>query len=137
MKKMIIAIAILTTILLFVTKSLYVQTEEFFIIIGSLSIISIIFNQKTDRVSAILGSSSIIGFLFCLVFGLIDLIADHFLYFLPTANEDGMPLSLAMIINQYNDDLIVGSLISMAWVSTISVLISWILTLTKKKNINL
>ncbi|GMB08368.1 hypothetical protein EDD69_1205 [Thermolongibacillus altinsuensis] len=134
MKKIIGLIVVITTILLFVTKSLYVEWAELFIIIGSLSVISIIFNKQQIRFSVILGSSAIIGFLFCLVFGLIDLIADHFMYFLPTGNEDGMPLTLGMKINEYSDDLFVASLISMISVLTISILASLILKFTTKNH---
>jgi hypothetical protein len=133
-KKIIGLIVVLTTILLFVTKSLYIEWAELFFIIGSLSVISIIFNKQQSRFSVILGSSSIIGFLFCLVFGLIDLIADHFVYFLPTGNEDGMPLTLGMKINEYSDDLFVASLISMIVVLTISILSSLILKFTSKNH---
>jgi hypothetical protein len=133
-KKIIGLIVVITTILLFVTKSLYVEWAELFIIIGSLSVISIIFNKQQIRFSVILGSSAIIGFLFCLVFGLIDLIADHFMYFLPTGNEDGMPLTLGMKINEYSDDLFVASLISMISVLTISILASLILKFTTKNH---
>jgi hypothetical protein len=133
-KKIIGLIVVITTILLFVTKSLYVEWAELFIIIGSLSVISIIFNKQQIRFSVILGSSAIIGFLFCLVFGLIDLIADHFMYFLPTGNEDGMPLTLGMKINEYSDDLFVASLISMISVLTISILASFILKFTTKNH---
>jgi hypothetical protein len=133
-KKIIGLIVVLTTILLFVTKSLYVEWAELFIIIGSLSVISIISNKQQSRFSVILGSSAIIGFLFCLVFGLIDLIADHFMYFLPTGNEDGMPLTLGMKINEYSDDLFVASLISMISVLTISILASLILKFTTKNH---
>lgn len=134
MKKIIGLFVVLTTILLFVTKSLYVERTELFIIIGSLSVISIIFNKQQSRFSVILGSSAIIGFLFCLVLGLIDLIADHTMYFLPTGNEDGMPLTLGMKINEYSDDLFVASLISMISVITISILASLILKLTTKNH---
>lgn len=132
MKKIIGLIVALTTTLLFVTKSLYVEGAELIIIIGSLAVISIIFNKKQSTFKVILGSSAIIGFLFCWTFGLIDLIADHFMYFLPTGNEDGVPLTLGMKINEYNDDLFVASVISMISVLIISILASLILKLTTK-----
>jgi hypothetical protein len=131
-KKIIGLIVSITIIFLFVTKSLYVEGAELIIIIGSLAVISIIFNQKQSRFSVILASSAAIGFLFCWIFGLIDLLADHFMYFLPTGNDDGMPLTLGMKINEYNDDLFVASLISMISVLVISFLISLILKLTAK-----
>jgi hypothetical protein len=130
--KMIGLIVSITIILLFVTKSIYVDGAELFIIIGSLAVISIIFNNQQSRFSVILGRSAAIGFLFCWIFGLIDLLADHFMYFLPTGNEDGMPLTLGMKINEYNDDLFVASLISMISVLIISFLASLILKLTTK-----
>lgn len=132
LKKIIGLISVLTTILLFITKSLYVEGAEFFIIIGSLVVISIIFNKQQSRFSVNFGRSAIIGFLFFWILGLIDLIVDHFMYFLPTGNEDGKPLTLGMKINEYNDDLFVTSLISMISVLIISMLASFLLKLTTK-----
>ena len=127
MKKIIALIVVITTILLFVTKSLYVEWIELFIIIGSLSVISAIFYlffKRHRRISSFLGSSAIIGFLFCWVFGLIDLIIDHFMYYLPTGYEDGRALSLSFKVQEYSDDLFVGSVITMISV----ILISFLLT---------
>jgi hypothetical protein len=56
------------------------------------------------------------------------------MYFLPTGNEDGMPLTLGMKINEYSDDLFVASLISMISVLTISILASLILKFTTKNH---
>ncbi|CAN7760090.1 hypothetical protein [Paenibacillus sp. LjRoot56] len=116
MKKITALIVVVTMILLFVTKSLYVEWTELFIIIGSLSFISILINLFSKRqrgISYILGSSALLGFLFFWVLSLIDLIADHFMYYLPTGNEDGQSLSLGFKIQEYNDDLFVGSVISL------------------------
>ncbi len=137
MKKIIALIVVLTTILLFVTKSLYVEWTELFIIIGSLSVISVIFNlfsNKQRGISSTLGSSAIIGFLFCWVLGLIDLIADHFMYYLPTGNEDGQPLALGFKIQEYSDDLFVGSVITMMSVILISFLLTTLFSKVIPKN---
>jgi hypothetical protein len=137
MKKIIGLIVVLTTVLLFVTKSLYVEGTELFIIIGSLSVITIMFNlflKQEIRYSAIAGISAFIGFLFFWVFGLIDLIVDHFMYYLPTGNEDGMALTLGMKIDEFSDDLFVASFISMISVLMISFLASLILKLITKSH---
>ncbi len=130
MKKILGSIVALTMVLLLVTKSLYVEWNEFFIIIGSLSVISIIFNvyvKQEIKYSAIVGISAFIGFLFFWVFGLFDLILDHFMYYLPKGNEDGMALTLGMKIDEFSDDLFVASSISMISVLIISLLVSLIL----------
>lgn len=141
MKKIIGSIVVLTMVLLFITKSLYVEWTELFIIIGSLSVITITFNlflKQEIGYSAILGISAFIGFLFCWVFGLIDLIVDHFMYYLPTGSEDGMALTLGMKINEFSDDLLVASFISMISVLTISFFASLILKLiTKSHKVNI
>ncbi|MEH7379169.1 hypothetical protein V7138_01605 [Bacillus sp. JJ1533] len=127
MKKIIGLIFAITVLLLFVTKSLYVDWKELIIIVASLSVVSIVLNKHQNRFSDILGRSAILGFVLCLTFGSIDLMADHFMYFLPTGNEDGMPLSLGMKFNEYSDDLFVVSLISMVSVIIISILVALIL----------
>jgi hypothetical protein len=113
-------------ILLFVTKSQYVEWPEIFIIIGSLSVIAIINNLHQSKLSDILRNSAIIGFLIFWIIGLLDLIIDHFLYFLPTGNEDGKPLTLGMKIEEYSDDLFFVSIISLFSVVIISILVSFL-----------
>jgi hypothetical protein len=113
-------------ILLFVTKSQYVEWPEIFIIIGLLSVISIFYNLKPNELSTILRNSAIIGFLIFWIFGLLDLMIDHFLYFLPTGNEDGKPLTLGMKIEEYSDDLFFVSIISLFTVVIISILVSFL-----------
>jgi hypothetical protein len=135
MKKIIGSIVVLTTVLLFVTKSLYVEWTEFFIITGSLSLIAIMLNLiliQELRYSAIGGISAFMGFVFFWILGLIDLIVDHFMYYLPTGNEDGMALTLGMKIDEFSDDLFVASFISMISVLIVSFLTSLILKLISK-----
>lgn len=134
MNKIIGLIGVFTTILLFATKSLYVESIEIYIIIASLSVISIIFNMKLTKYRDMLGCSSIIGFFFFWVFGVIDLTVDHFMYYLPTGNEDGMALTLEMKIDEYGDNLLFASFISMMSVLTISILASLFLKLTTKNH---
>ncbi|MFD0960319.1 hypothetical protein [Paenibacillus chungangensis] len=137
MKKMIALIVVITTILICVTKSLYVEWVELFILIGSLTVISVIFNlfsKRQRRISSYVGSSAIIGFLVCWIFGLIDLIADHFMYYLPTGYEDGRALSLGFKIQEYSDDLFVGSVITMISVILVSFLLTTLLSKAIPKN---
>jgi hypothetical protein len=126
LKKLISLVALLTLILLFFTKSQYVEWPEIFIITGSLSVIAIIYNIHQSKLSDILRNSAIIGFLIFWIIGLLDLIIDHFLYFLPTGNEDGKPLTLGMKIEEYSDDLFFVSIISLFTVVIISILVSFL-----------
>lgn len=123
---------ILAILGLILTKSLYVEINELFIIIASLSIISLLVNLKLKKLgqnSSFKGSSAIIGFIFFWVYSIFDLAADHFLYFLPTANEDGRALTLGEKIQEFSDDLFIGSIIV-----TISVfLLSFVLTIMFSK----
>lgn len=126
MKKIIGLISALTAILLFITNSKYVEWTELFIIIGSLSFISIVFNllsKKEIKYTYVLGSSAIIGFLFSWVFSLIDLVADH--YLAPEGIPDGRALTLSETIMEFSDDLFVVSMISMCSV----ILISFVVTI--------
>ncbi|WP_078544860.1 hypothetical protein [Litchfieldia alkalitelluris] len=132
MKKLIGLLIVLTIILLCVTKSTYVEGSELFIIIGSLAVISIIYNLKHNRFSVISSHSAVIGFLCFWVFGLTDLILDHFIYFLPTGNEDGSPLTLGMKMNEYSDDMFVASVLLMLSVVVISNLVLFFLKLPNK-----
>lgn len=71
MKKLIGAVFILTSILLYITNLSYVVLGEVFIMIGSISIISIIYNLflRTNRkYSQVLGSSALMGLSFSIVF---------------------------------------------------------------------
>lgn len=132
MKKIIGLVIILTTFLLLITKSLYVEWNELIIIIVVLAIISLFFNSifnKEARYSVLLISSAIIGFLLFWILGLFDLFVDHYLYFLPSGNEDGRALTLWEKIAEFIDDLLVGSIISMISVT----IISFVLTLSAKE----
>lgn len=127
MKKMIALIVVMTILFLSVTKSLYVEWTELYIIIGSLSVMAVwvnLFSKPLGGSLFILTRSAMIGFLFCWVFGLFDLFADHFLYFLPSGKEDGRALSLGFKIQEYSDDLLVGSVITMVSV----IVTSWVFT---------
>lgn len=125
MKKIISLQVVFTVILLLLTKSLYVEWIELFIIIGSLSAISVTFlsfSKQQRSFGLIVRSSAFIGFLFCWVFGFIDLTADHYMYYLPSGTEDGQPLSLGFKIKEYSDDLFIGSVITMISVMLLSFL---------------
>jgi hypothetical protein len=56
--------------------------------------------------------SAVIAFIFYWLFSFIDLIGDHYLYYLPTGNEDGRAITLGEKIGEYNDDLLVLCLVA-------------------------
>ncbi|MGM0881449.1 MAG: hypothetical protein ACQEXQ_10490 [Bacillota bacterium] len=115
MKKVIGLLAAFTMIMLVITKSLYVEWTELLIIIVSLSVSSIAFNvysKHQKKYLSVLISSTMTGYLMFWILAFIDLAADHFIYFLPTGNEDGKALLLTEKIQEYSDDLFIGSVIS-------------------------
>ena len=121
MKKVIGAILVLTIILLFVTNSMYVEWSEIYIIIGSISIISIIYNlslKTNQKYSQIIRSSALIGFLLSGMFSLIDLVVDH--YKVIQGVPDGSFLTLRETISEFSDDLFLIVLIVMCSVTLIS-----------------
>ena len=121
MKKLIGAVFILTSILLYITNSTYVELGELFIIIVSISIISIIYNVflRTNRkYSQVLGSSALMGLWFSIVFSLIDLVVDH--YKMIQEVPDGRFLTLNETIAEFLDDLLILVIVVMILVTLIS-----------------
>lgn len=121
MKKVIGAIIVLTSILLYTTYSMYIEWIEVFIIIGSISIISIIYNLflRTERkYSQIISSSALIGFFLSCIFSLIDLVVDH--YKVIQGVPDGRFLTLSETIIEFSDDLLIIVLIVVCSVTLIS-----------------
>jgi hypothetical protein len=121
MKKVIVVILALTSILLLVTNSMYVEWAEVCIIIGSISIISIIYNlflKTNQKYSQIIISSALIGFILSCIFSLIDLVADH--YKVIQGVPDGRFLTLSETISEFSDDLFIIALIVMCAVTLIS-----------------
>lgn len=121
MKKLIGAVFILTSILLYITNSSYVELGEVFIMIGSISIISIIYNLflRTNRkYSQVLGSSALMGLSFSIVFSLIDLVVDH--YKIMQGVPDGRFLTLSETLAEFSDDLFILVIIVMISVTIIS-----------------
>ncbi|MCR2807623.1 hypothetical protein [Paenibacillus soyae] len=107
-------------LLLLATKSLYVEELELYSIMVSAFLTSWIVNKNRGSILVFLGSSVLIGFIMCGVLGMIDLTVDHFLYFQPRADEDGMPLTLPMKWQEFGDDLFAASTISAVTVTTLS-----------------
>lgn len=121
MKKAIIATLVLTSILLLITISPYVEWIEVFIIIGSISIISIIYNvfiKTNQEYSQMVISSALIGFLFSYVFSLFDLVVDH--YKVIQGVPDGRFLTLSETVSEFSDDLFIIALIVMVAVTLIT-----------------
>ncbi|MGG3739181.1 hypothetical protein [Aeribacillus pallidus] len=118
-----------------ITKSLYVEWGELFIIIGALSLVSVIFLKNENKNLKLLGTSAIIGFIFFWIFGVADLIIDHYLYFLPNGMEDGTPLTLGLKLEEYSDDLFIGSIISTSIVLVVTFVLTKILSFASAKTV--
>ncbi|OLS40749.1 hypothetical protein [Bacillus sp. MRMR6] len=121
--------------MLTITKSLYVEWGELFIIIGALSLTSVIYLKNKKDTGKLFVSSEVIGFVFFQVFGVADLVIDHYLYFLPTGAEDGAPLTLGFKIEEYSDDMFLGSIISMCIVVVITFILTKIFSFADAKTI--
>jgi ABC-type Fe3+-siderophore transport system permease subunit len=114
-------IFVFTIVLLFVTKSAYVEWTEVYIIIGSLSAISIVYNlfsKERRTYTQILGGSALIGFFFSIAFSLMDLVSDH--YKVIKGVPDGRFLTLDETVSEFSDDLVIVVLIVMCSVTLIS-----------------
>ena len=125
MKKLIGIIFVMTITLLFITNSMYVEWTEIYIIIGSISVISVVYNlflNHEKTYSKILSSSALIGFLLSLVFSLIDLGLDH--YKVIQGVPDGRVLTFGETISEFSDDLFVIVLIAICSVTLISFIVT-------------
>lgn len=123
MKKIIGSILILTSILLFITNSMYVEWDEIFIIIGSASVISIIYNLflRTNRkYSNLIISSAFIGLFLSSMFSIIDLFIDH--YRVIQGIPDGRFLALSETLLEFSDDLLILVLIVTCSVTLASII---------------
>ena len=121
MKKLIGAVFILTIFLLYITSSAYVELGELFIIIGSISMILIIYNlflRTNGKYGEVLGSSALMGFSFSIVFSFIDIVVDH--YKIIQGVPDGRFLTLSETIAEFSDDLFILVIIVMISVTLIS-----------------
>ncbi|PKM67345.1 MAG: hypothetical protein CVU94_06585 [Firmicutes bacterium HGW-Firmicutes-19] len=121
MKKIIIATLILTVILLLITISPYVERIEVFMIIGSISIISIIYNlflKTNQKIGQVIISSAFIGFLFSYIFSLFDLVVDH--YKVIQGVPDGRFFTLSETLSEFSDDLFIIALLVMIAVTLIT-----------------
>ena len=121
MKKAVVAIFAMTSILLFMTNSMYIEWTEIYIIIGSISIISIIYNlslRNNRKYVQIISSTVLIGFFLSWVFSLIDLVVDHYKVIQGVPN--GRFLTLSETILESSDDLFILVIIIMCSVTLIS-----------------
>ncbi|MGA9225691.1 MAG: hypothetical protein WB217_05035 [Mesobacillus sp.] len=134
MKKILISgFGLFLLVLLAGTKSLYVEWAELTVITAAITCISLTFSYFTNQngfIKKVL-STAVIGFLLCWIFGAADIAIDHFLYFLPTGYEDGAPLSLIFKLKEFNDDLFIASIISMAVVLILTLSFSKLLSTVK------
>ena len=136
MKKVIGIIFGLTIVLLLATNSMYVEWEEIYIMIGSLSAISIVYNllsKERPSYGHILGSSILIGFFLSLAFSLLDLVLDH--YKVIKGVPDGRFLTLGETISEFSDDLFIVALIVMCSVTLISYIVTVIYSKLFRKKV--
>ena len=134
MRKYIIATLVLTGILLLITISPYVEWIEVFIIIGSISIISIIYNlflKDNQKIGKVIISSAITGFLFSYIFSIFDLVVDH--HKVIQGVPDGRFLTLSETISEFSDDLLIIALIVMVAVTLITYASTTITSRSKRK----
>ncbi|QYR21940.1 hypothetical protein KZ483_02570 [Paenibacillus sp. sptzw28] len=122
----IVAAALFTSILLLILKNIYFSQFEFVtVILGSSAIALmcryIIIKRATKTIPLIL---ALIAFIMYWIFSYTDLIGDHYLYYLPTGDEDGRALTLGETISEFNDDLLVFSLSSPVIVLAISIVLN-------------
>ena len=134
MRKYIIATLVLTGILLLITISPYVEWIEVFIIIGSISIISNIYNlflKDNQKIGKVIISSAFIGFLFSYIFSIFDLVVDH--HKVIQGVPDGRFLTLSETISEFSDDLFIIALIVMVAVTLITYASTTITSRSKRK----
>ena len=114
MQKLVLGLVLILLILLLtITKSVYIEWEELFIIIGALTLASVIYLKHKSSTAKHLAILAVSGFVFCWGFGIVDIIIDHYLYYLPNGSEDGSPLTIKFKVEEFSDDLFIGSIISM------------------------
>lgn len=121
-RKILIATSIMLLLILSLTKSLYVDWLELVTIIVSITIFSLFYQimyQQNNHFKQ-LGYTAMIGFGFCYLFCSLDLMLDHYLYYLPNINTDGISLTLTSKFIQYSDDLLVASVISLLGVLSLT-----------------
>ncbi|QOR67323.1 hypothetical protein IM538_04065 [Cytobacillus suaedae] len=136
MKKLIGLLGLLTVCALLFTRSLYVELDEWIIITVMLSIVAAITStlyRKRGEVDAAKGSSAVICIVFFWILALFDLIADHFLYFQPTGNEDGRALTLGEKIHEFRDDLFIQFFITFFISFLFSIVLSKVLSKSSPK----
>jgi hypothetical protein len=129
MKKFIGIIFIATVIFFYKTNSMYVEWTEIYIMIGSLSTVSVacnLFSKEDHKISRILYSSALIGFIGSLIFSFTDLVIDHFEVI--KGVPDGRFLTIGETISEFSDDLLIIAIIVMFSVISISSLSTVILS---------
>ncbi len=130
MKNLIIVTFIMLIMFFVLTKSQYVEYDELVLIMGALTIISVVynFNKNRENNAKIIMSSAIFSFYLCWLFSIVDIIIDHFTP--PKGIEDGVPATIVFKIVEYSDDMLVNSLVCMSFVVIITFIttktLSWI-----------
>ncbi|MFJ8235998.1 hypothetical protein ACIQ34_09660 [Ureibacillus sp. NPDC094379] len=121
-KSILIGTSITLLLVLAITKSLYVDWFELATIIVAITIFSLYYQLMSDQSQnwKQYGITAMMGFVFCYILCSIDLMVDHYLYYLPNGSEDGMSLTLGFKFIEYSDDLLVASVISLLGVFSLT-----------------
>lgn len=113
LKKLILTTFTMLLVLLVLTKSLYVEYDELFLILVALMVFTTAYNFSRNRennVKILLNtaiSSYFLGWLLCIA----DIIIDHFT--LPKGQEDGVPMTIGFTIDEFSDDMSLANLVCM------------------------
>jgi hypothetical protein len=121
MKKIIAIVIILTITLLAAVNSAYIRWTEVYIIVGSASVISFVYNlvlKDKHKTIHILSSSAFFGFILSIVFSLTNLMIEH--YRIIKGVPDGRFLTLGETFLEFSDDLGIIVLIVTCSVTLIS-----------------
>lgn len=131
-RKIILPTFTILLVLLVLTKSLYVQYNELFLIIGALIILTTTYNFVNIREKnvKILLHTAIISYFSCWLLCIADIIIDH--YSLSKGQEDGVPMTIGFKIDEFSEDMLLANLVCMLIVIIITFIttktISWMVS---------
>jgi hypothetical protein len=108
MKKWLLISCLLTAIVLLIIKDLYLNWPEIMVVILGVSVITSLIRHfvKKAGIMSVHIRTVCIAFAGFWLFSLFDIVGDHYLYFLPSGNEDGRALTIGEKIQEFSDDLL-------------------------------
>lgn len=93
---------------------MYVNLIEATVIIGAILVAAILILLNRSLESGGMFKLAIFSFVFCYIFGVIDILIDHYLYFNSEGNVDGKALTIGLKLEEFSDDLFLLGIASMA-----------------------